>query len=483
MPTFFENAWPYLVFLLDVAISLVASTHAVLQKRDIRAAIGWAGIIWLAPIFGTILYILFGVNRIQRRARALRAKQPQPPTSRGVVVKSLDSLRESLGPDGETLQSLARLVEDVTELPLLAGNQIEPLMNGCNAYPVMLDAIENAQKTISLTTYIFDNDPSGSQFSAALARAVSRGVDVRVIVDDVGRRYSWNGIIPALRAAGVRVAKFLPTSVFVHFRYANLRSHRKIMVIDGRVGFTGGMNIRHGNTLEASCSHPIQDLHFRVEGPVVGQMQETFAEDWAFCTREILAGCDWFPMLGPVGPAFARGIPHGPDEDFEELRVVLLGAIACAQRSIVIVCPYFIPDDTLLSALNVAALRGIDIDVVIPRKNNLRFVQWATIPTVRMLLDGRLRVWQSAPPFDHSKICVIDGVWSLLGSANWDARSLRLNFEFNVEVYDRQLGATLEALVREKIRNSMPLTAADIDNRHLLLRLRDGVARLASPYL
>jgi cardiolipin synthase len=284
MPQILFTVWPYLAFGFDVAISLLASIHAVMHKRDIRAAIGWSGIIWLAPILGTVLYILFGVNRIARRARKLREKQPQPPTSRGVIVESLDSLRQSLGPEGESLESLAKLVADVTELPLLAGNFVEPLVNGCSAYPSMLAAIDSAQHTISFTTYIFDNDASGKQFTHALARAVQRGVDVRVIVDDVGRRYSWNTVLPGLRAAGVKVAQFLPTFVFVHFRYANLRSHRKIMVIDGRVGFTGGMNIRHGNTLEASCSHPIQDLHFRLEGPVVGQMQETFAEDWAFCT-------------------------------------------------------------------------------------------------------------------------------------------------------------------------------------------------------
>lgn len=483
MPDIFFTVWPYVLFAIDIAISLLASTHAILTKRDIRAAIGWSGIIWLTPIFGSLLYIMFGVNRIARRAQVLRARQPQPRTSRGAIVESLDSMRESLGPQGENLESLAKLVGDVTELPLLAGNRIEPLVNGCVAYPAMIEAIDQAEVSINLSTYIFDNDASGALFRDALGRAVRRGVDVKVLIDDVGRRYSWSTIVPSLRAEGITVASFLPTFVPYSFRYSNLRSHRKLLVVDGRIGFTGGMNIRHGHTLEATCVHPIQDLHFRLEGPVVGQMQETFALDWGFCTSEVLSGCKWFPPLEQSGPAFARGIPHGPDEDFDELRMVLLGAIACAQRSIMIVSPYFIPDDTLLSALNVASLRGIEIDIVVPRENNLTFVQWAMTPTIRQLLDYPIRVWQSAPPFDHSKIFVIDGVWSLIGSANWDARSLRLNFEFNIEAYDRQLASMLEALVRDKIRQSTPLTAADIDARPFLLRLRDGVARLASPYL
>jgi cardiolipin synthase len=476
--------WPHIAFASDICISVLASAHAVLTKRDVRAAIGWSGIIWLTPILGTMLYLMFGVNRIARRAQRLRERQPQPPTSRGVIVESLDSLELILGPQGDAVESLARLAGELTEMPLLAGNRIEPLVNGSQAYPAMLAAIDGAQATISLTTYIFDNDASGRKFRDALAKAVARGVDVRVIIDDVGQRYSfWHSIVPELRAAGVKVATFLPQLVPGYFRYSNLRSHRKIMVVDGRVGFTGGMNIRHGCTLEPDCSHPTQDIHFRVEGPVVAHMQETFALDWGFCTNEILSGPAWFPRLEPVGAVMARGIPDGPDEDFEKLRLTLLGALACAQRSIVIVTPYFLPDDAVLTALMIASMRGVEVDLVIPKKNNLLLVQWAMTPTVRLLMDSKCRVWQSAPPFDHSKICVIDGTWSTIGSANWDARSLRLNFEFNLEAYDRQLAAVLEGLAREKIRNSTPLTAKAVDERSVLLQLRDGIARLATPYL
>jgi cardiolipin synthase len=179
----------------------------------------------------------------------------------------------------------------------------------------------------------------------------------------------------------------------------------------------------------------------------------------------------------------SRGIPDGPDEDFEKLRLTLLGALAGAQRSIMIVTPYFLPDDAVLTSLMVASMRGVEVDIVIPRVNNLRLVQWAMMPTMRILLDSKCRVWRSAPPFDHSKIFVVDGTWTSIGSANWDARSLRLNFEFNLEAYDRQLAAALETLVREKIRSSRPLTANDIDRRNLMIQLRDGLARLATPYL
>jgi cardiolipin synthase len=475
--------WPHLVFAFDVTISLMASAHAVLHKRDVRAAIAWSGMIWFAPILGTLLYICFGVNRIERRAQNLRSRQPRAQTSRGLAEFSPERLLHVLGPSNAHLQSLAQLATEVSQFPLLTGNDIAPLVNGCEAYPAMLAAIHEAQRSITFTTYIFDNDATGQLFQQALADAVARGVEVRVIVDDVGRRYSWNSILRPLRTGGVQVAQFLRTVYPWHFRYANLRSHRKILVVDGRLGFTGGMNIRHGNTLEKECRRPIQDLHFRVTGPVVEQMQETFAHDWAFCTGEVLAGGLWFPELESAGNMLARGIADGPDEDFDKLRIVLLGAINSAERSISIVTPYFIPDDAILTALNIAALRGLRVNVVIPSISNLRLVQWAMIPTVRQLLDAGVRVWQSPPPFDHSKLMVIDDAWTMLGSANWDARSLRLNFEFNLEVYDRQFAADAEKIVAGKIRESTPLLAETIDERNLLIRLRDGVARLATPYL
>ncbi len=480
---FLDNWWPYLVFAFDVTISSVASAHAVLHKRDVRAAIGWAGVIWLAPVLGTILYVLFGVNRIARRAQRLLARRPIVPTSRDASYSTPEMLRACIGTERDYLHALARLVDEVTDLPLLAWNQVTPLVNGTAAYPAMLSAIDGAEHSITLTTYIFDNDISGQLFTAALTRAVKRGVEVRVIVDDVGRRYSWNSIVPVLTRAGAKVVQFLPTLVPWHFRYANLRNHRKIMVIDGKFGFTGGMNIRHGNTLETKARRPIQDLHFQVTGPVVAHMQETFALDWGFCSGEVLSGDIWFPKLEPAGAMLARGIPVGPDEDFEKLRLTLLGALACAQRSILIVTPYFIPDDAILTSLNVAALRGVQVDVVIPEKNNLRLVQWAVIPVVRQLLDSGVRVWRSVPPFDHTKLAVIDRAWSLLGSANWDQRSLRLNFEFNVEVFDRELALKLTSIGEAKMAAGSRLTAEEIDARSLVVRLRDGVARLATPYL
>lgn len=475
--------WPYLATVLYCGVSLAASGHAVLRKRDTRAAIGWVGAIWLAPALGPLLYVWLGINRIERRARALRMKRPSAAEPAELCECSADALDQALTPEGAHLESLIKLVGDVTERPLVGGNRITPLANGDQAYPAILGAIDEASRSITLSTYIFKNDRAGRRFLDALKGAMSRGVEVRVIIDDVGARYGWPPMPRLLREAGVPVATFMPTRIPWRFHYSNLRSHLKILVVDGRTGFTGGINIHEGNCLDLGPRHPVQDLHFRVTGPVVAQLQTAFADDWAFCTGELLQGEPWVSPVEPEGPVLARGISSGPDDDFEKLRLAILGAIACARSSILVVTPYFLPDASLITALNVAALRGVEVDVVLPEENDLALVQWASTALLWQVLERGCRVWLSPPPFDHTKLMLVDGQWTLLGSANWDPRSLRLNFEFNLECYDRELAASLTARVRSKMARSRPVRLADVDGRSLPVRLRDGVARLLSPYL
>ena len=255
------------------------------------------------------------------------------------------------------------------------------------------------------------------------------------------------------------------------------------MVVDGEVGFTGGINIDERNCLDRRTHRPVQDLHFRLTGPVVTQLQEVFVDDWAFATGQLLEGKPWFASVEPDGPVLARGIPNGPDDDFETLRLTLLGAIACARSSVYVVTPYFLPDASLIAALNVAVLRGVQVDLVLPAVNQLALVQWASAVFLRQVLERGCRVWLSPPPFDHTKLMLVDELWTLLGSANWDPRSLRLNFEFNVECYDRELATCLTDLVRSKMEKSRLLSLGDVDRRRLPAKLRDGVAGLFSPYL
>lgn len=463
-----------LVFVADVAATL----HVVLRKRDARAAALWVGVIWLVPAVGAVLYALFGLNRIRRKGLELQRER------RRVARRS--------GPDDPAwvtvelrprLHGMARLAEQLSGRPLHGGNCIEPLANGDAAYPAMLAAIDAASQSIALYSYIFADDEAGRLFVEALTRAVQRGVEVRVLVDDVGARYRFPPVHWALRRAGVRVALFLPLVSRTGLAFFNLRSHRKVLIVDGSVGFSGGMNIQANNVHAGRPRHPIRDVHFRIRGPVVRQLQDAFVEDWEFVTKEVLDGPRWYPPLARCGPIAARAITAGPDLDFEVIRNVLLGAVSSARESIRIVTPYFIPDAPMITALTVAALRGVQVDIVLPERGNVPVAQWASRALLWQLLTPGCRVHLSAAPFDHSKLFVIDRTWSLFGTTNWDARSLRLNFELDVECYDEQFAGMMDDLVAERIAASRAFTLADADGRPFLIRVRDGFARLLSPYL
>jgi cardiolipin synthase len=371
----------------------------------------------------------------------------------------------------------------LTGRPLLPGNRVVPLVDGDQTYPDMLRAIAAAERTLSLASYIFDSDSSGDEFFDALVAAHRRGVQVRVLVDHVGSRYSKVSMVDRLRRAGVPARSFLPTRAPRYAPYTNLRNHRKILVVDGRIGFTGGTNIREGHCLKRNPPSPVQCLHFRFEGPVVWHLQEAFAVDWAFVTREVLAGEAWFPLMERCGDVWARGIDDGPDEDYDKLELVMIGALATAQRTVDIVTPYFLPETGLLHALNSAALRGVQVRIVLPSVNNIPLVHWASRAMWRQVLERGCRVFLTPPPFDHTKLFLVDGIWSLLGSTNWDPRSLRLNFEFNVECYDEDLVSQLAPLVGSRVTGGREVTLRDMEAQRLPERLMDGLARLASPYL
>ncbi len=478
-----KELWPHVFGAAYVLLMILASAHLVMYKKDTRAAIGWIGVVVMVPVFGALLYAMFGINRLQRRAQTLRGG---PLAKRGTAnhfAVTREQMARTLPPDAPQLAGLEKLISGLTNRKLLVGNRIAPLVNGDEAYPQMLEAIAAAQRSVALSTYIFDNDRAGHLFADALAAAVKRGVEVRVIIDAIGARYTLPSIIGRLHADGIKVARFLPTLLPGRFAYANLRNHRKLLVTDGRLAFTGGLNIREGHMLALKPRHPIQDHHFRIEGPVVAHLQEVFAEDWAFADGEVLQGDTWYPELEPAGKALARGISAGPDEDLDKLRITLEGALSCAQQSVCIVTPYFLPDAPLIAALNVAALRGVEVDIILPQANNLALVKWASTALLWQVLERGCRVWMSPPPFDHTKLMLVDRTWVLLGSGNWDPRSLRLNFEFDVECYDTELAENLASWMCEKRKLARTITLEDVDGRPLWMRLRDGVARLLTPYL
>jgi cardiolipin synthase A/B len=474
--------WPHIFGVCSIAGATIATAHAILHKRSTQSASAWVGVVWLLPAVGSILYLLFGINRIHRKAKIIKGWRNSVPDRRPHMPEIRSDLL-AFFPRENLWHPLVHLGGRVSSRPLLSGNSVVPLYNGDEAYPKMLSAIRAATKTITLTSYIFDYDRAGKQFIEALGNAVDRGVKVRVLLDDIGIRYSWPSALKELRRRKVTTARFLRTMRPWTLPHINLRKHSKILIVDGIHGFTGGMNIREAHVLAYDTSCPTQDLHFEVDGPVVTQLQTIFAADWAFTTREYLSGPEWFPLLDAKGDIFARTITDGPDENLDELPLLLLGAIGAARNSIRIMTPYFIPETSLMSALGVAALRGVEVDIILPEKNNILAAHWASRAHMHPVLEHGCRVWYQPPPFNHSKLMVVDEEWVMFGSANWDARSLRLNFELNVECYSKTLGKQMTdffVAIREK---SKRYTLIDWELRPLPVKLRDGIFRLFAPYL
>jgi cardiolipin synthase A/B len=475
-----------LITFAHLVLAVGVSAHIVLTKDDVRAAIGWVGLVWLAPVVGSVLYLFLGVNRITRQAHRMRGRLGLTDEDRAQTVR-MRTEAAAAGPIPDRvpaeLHALAQLVGKVTRQPMADGCAIDILVNGDEAYPAMLAAIDGATRSVAFATYIFDHGVAGSQFVEALARATARGVAVRVLIDGVGARYSHPPILRALRKRGVPVAYFLPLHIPLPQPYANLRNHRKILVVDGTVGFCGGLNVRDSCLLALHSPDATRDVHFRVRGPVVSHVLDAFVFDWAFTTRERLEGSAWAAAATAAGSIAARGIPDGPDANFETLLMTIMGALSQARRSVRIVSPYFLPDAPLVDALRVAALRGVEIEILVPERGNLRLVTWACMAQIAHVLAWGCKVFLSPLPFDHSKLLVVDDTWSLIGSANWDPRSLRLNFEYNIECYSADLAQRLNALIDSKIAESRVLRLEDVEQRPILKRVRDGAAWLAQPYL
>ncbi|NEX15461.1 MAG: cardiolipin synthase [Halochromatium sp.] len=478
---FLSELWIISFLSLQTAAVILTTMHLVLSNRDVPSTVGWTGLVLLTPLVGVALYWVFGINRIERKAHRLRPETSI--LSDEASVRAEQRAHRLLASRFPGLIPLGHLGDELTLSVLESGNRLTPLVNGDAAYPQMLAAIDAAQRSVALSTYIFDNEFAGRLFINALQRAHQRGVQVRVLIDGAGQWYSRPHTPKILRQLGIPTGVFLESALPIRNPYLNLRNHRKILVVDGRLGFTGGLNLREGCLLERNPPNPVQDLHFKVEGPVVRGLMDTFGLDWAFTTGERLGGDDWYPVLEPAGDSIARCVPDGPDEDFDVLRRLILGALAHARQRVRIITPYFLPDLTLMAALNVIAMSGVEVQILVPQRNNLRFVQWASEAQAEQILDGRSRIFVTPQPFDHTKLMLVDDTWCFFGSANWDPRSLRLNFELNIECYDRRLASQLNVLVDEKLASAIEIRAADMRARTLPVRLRDGFARLLTPYL
>ena len=478
--------WPHILVALSIVLGVPAAIHATMTKEEVRAAIGWVGVIMLSPVVGPLIYAVGGVNRIRRKTLNLSREGLLAAGWHHMAEYDVSNEHVQVAYGG-ALAAMQRLGDAVGRCKLTSGNRIALLSTGDEAYAAMLAAIDTAERSILMETYIFDRDGAGERFVAALSAAVARGVAVRVLIDAVGARYSIPSIVSDLRQANVPVDVFNGNIVMgLRLPYANLRTHRKILIVDGSVAFTGGLNIRAGFCTEFSGEAAALDTHFRLTGPVVSDLFRIACEDWRFSGGDNLSGEAWQIVPPPDAPdsgMLARVVPSGPDKSLETNHRMLMGAVSVAKRHIRIMSPYFLPDRELISAIVTAARRGVEIDIVVPSANNLKLVDLAMTAQFDQLLKYGCRIWRASGAFNHSKLTVVDGAWSYVGSSNIDPRSLRLNFEVDIEVVDPDFADLIGNRIDAALSQAREVKLEDLTARPFAQRLVERITWLGSPYL
>jgi cardiolipin synthase len=458
----------------------------VLDRRESGATLAWILFIAIVPYLGALLFFLVGQTRVRRRSRKRQR-------SRAAVQRSMDQL--TVGYPGcdleqppaemsEAAQDISRLAAAVTDTPLIGGNAVEVFIDANQAYDSMEQAIRSAEHHVLLQSYIYRADEAGERFRDLLIEKAKAGVEVKLLVDGVGGQELSKRFIRPLLQAGGQFGVFMPVFRLRSTPWRpNLRNHRKILVVDDRIGFAGGLNIGVEYQGRRKRYAPWRDTHLRLEGPAVRRLQEVFVEDWLFATGEDLADAEHFVVAEPCGKQLVQVVDSGPDHRHETIHAVFFTAINEANRSVYITTPYFVPDAAMLLALKSAAWRGVDVRLLVPGKSDLRLVQWAGRSYHQELLEAGVQLYEHRPGVLHAKTMVIDGSWSTVGSANMDRRSFRLNFEVNVLVSGRAFAEKMEAIFEADIAGAKRITQHMLRAKPLRSRMVEAFARVLSPVL
>ena len=485
------------ILALGTAAHLVAfiavTLHCLRRRRNASSTILWIFLAWAFPFFGPLLYISFGVDRVADRGfQKFLTEEHLLHTRKGTQESAPRAYWHNLLPGAPATNEFQRefnraLNALLPDHPSLAKNHIAPLVTGDEAYPKMLEAIRGAKEHVHLQSFIIDNDTTGREFMEALAAKAAEGIEVRLLYDRFGstcahlcglfRKYKR---LPNIQIAGWTQANFFKRQFQI-----NLRNHRKALIIDGKNAFFGGINLQDNNT-SGHKRGPIRDYHFEVTGPLVQELQYSFLRDWFFITGEdpetLLSGSH-FPHIDPAGDITARLINSGPSTEKDVAIEAFFSSITLAQKQILAVTPYFVPPVDVLRSLQSAALRGIDVRLIVPQKNNHFYAGYASRALYEELLLAGVKIYERHPPFMHAKALVIDGEFSLVGTANLDERSLNLNYESSVAVYGEEFADAMKCIIHEDIDLSDEITLNEWQRRPAHRRLLENLAALMSPVL
>ncbi|AKF06397.1 cardiolipin synthase [Sandaracinus amylolyticus] len=478
-----DLSWSHVVSTIATAAEVLAIAFVpmvLLRKKEPAATFAWIFVLLFVPVAGVVLFWYLGRDRIRRPMRR-RVAETAPMRERiedriaGAFPAQEEERERVIGSQPEEQQGVMRLAARMGRGEIRAGNDVRVLVGAPATYDAMIEAIAAARDHVHLEYYIFRPDRTGRRVLDALVEAAKRGVRVRLLYDG----YGSVGLGPACRAlrrAGGIAKPFFPLDPIRRAATINLRNHRKLMIVDGVVGFCGGLNV-------GDMFLDWRDLHLRVDGPAVTDLQKIFVEDWFFAARQDLTLPAFFPEIPKRGEAIVQIVESGPDERVEQIHRLLFAAIASARRTVWIATPYFVPDRAVLVALQTAALRGVDVKVIVPRESNHRVTFHAGRSFYDELLAAGVQIHEYLPGMLHTKAMIVDGRIATVGSANLDVRSFRLNFELIAVLYDADIVRALQVIFEEDLARTERVSLVTWRGRPVITRIKEGMGRLFSPLL
>lgn len=462
--------------LLEI-VSISFIPIVLVRKKESASTVAWILLLLFVPLVGVVLFWFLGRDRVRIPARrkrrttaVVRGRMPVPEAL--LMHTGLDAVLEGYA---EPRRGVMRLASLLGRIGIARGNKVDVLVGAPDTYDALIAAIDAATDHVHAEFFILRADASGRRFRDALVRAAERGVRVRVLYDAFGSVGARRLLAP-LRAVGGRSASFLPLDPIRRAWTFNLRNHRKLLVVDGMVGFTGGINV--GDEFLGW-----RDVFLRIAGPAVWKLQAIFVEDWSFAEGFDLVDPAFAPAVQPQGDSVAQIVASGPDATNENIHRLYFAAIASARERVWITTPYFVPDRAMLVAIETAALRGVDVQLLLPRQNNHKLTGQAGRSFYDELLGAGVRIHEYLPSMLHTKTLIVDGDFATVGTANLDSRSFRLNFELIAVVYDAEVVAALERVFAEDRAQTEEVTLERWRERPVTQRLIEGVGRLFAPLL
>ena len=471
--------WLNIIFILYQIIAIIAVIHVIMDNRQPAKTMAWALVIWFVPVVGIVFYLFFGVNT--RKERHVSERSMNQLTKRS-MLEFAEQQNLHLPEKHKPLIDL--FINQNLSLPF-KDNKMEAYTDGYQFFPALLAAIHEAKNHIHIDMYIFAEDALGCLVADALIAKAQEGVEVKLIYDDVG---CWNvshRFFERMREEGIEVVSFLPVRFPSFTSKVNYRNHRKIIVIDGTVGFIGGMNIAL-RYVKGTGTMPWRDTMLKVTGGAVYALQRAFLVDWYFVDRTLLSDRKYYPpMTGShqtVNNCLAQVVTSGPVTPYPEIMQGFVRVILGARRYLYLETPYFMPNDSILFALKTAALAGVEVRVLCPMYSDARFVEWASRSYLREVVEAGVQVSLYKTGFLHSKLMVCDDSITTCGSTNLDFRSFENNFEANIFFYDEGIALRMKKVFMKDLEQSVSLT--EIPSRmhgSFLMRLWESVTRMLSP--